>query len=300
MTAPLVTIENLVRRYGSKTALDGVSLELAGNETVGLVGKNGAGKTTLLSVMAGLMPPTSGRVSFREHTSAAVGFQAQDNCFKPGIAVLRQLVHLARLQGMTSATATAELARLGAELGLEDHINRPVETLSHGLRKRVNVLQAFLGSPALILLDEPTAGLDPAAAAIVRDMIRSRSGDTTFLISSHNLYELQDICRRVILLDRGTITDNIDLEERPDRDRFLRLTLDHDAGQELLETLSNIPGIGNVETDRYDARKLTFHVSSGDPDSLQITVQNCIHEQGYSILQLSRGKSLSEEVAGRS
>ena len=160
----LLQAHNLTRRYGNSTALDNVSFDIAVRTSVGLVGRNGAGKTTLLSIIAGLLRPTSGSVHWDGGAAGTgLGLQPQEECFRPNIPVIRQLRHLQRLQVPAAMETAADLERLLTDLDVRDCAAKTVAELSFGQRKRLNVLQAFLGQPGLILLDEPTAGLDPIA-----------------------------------------------------------------------------------------------------------------------------------------
>jgi ABC-2 type transport system ATP-binding protein len=295
----ILQTHNLTRRYGNNIALDDVSFEIADRASIGLVGKNGAGKTTLLSIIAGLLRPTSGSVDIDEETSGTgLGLQPQEECFRRNVPVLQQLRHLQRLHTQSATETGDELERLLTDLDVRDCAARSVAELSFGQRKRLNILQAFLGRPGLILLDEPTAGLDPVAAATVKDMILSRAKDAVFLISSHNLYELQDLCQRVLVLDNGKLVNDIDLTRRADMDSILRLKLNRAADAELLSHMTRLTGITQVTTDRHDASRITLLFADTRPDQLQLAIQSLINESGYSILQLSRGKTLSDDMAG--
>jgi len=290
--AALLRIHNLGLRYGAVTALEDVNIDVDAGDCIGLVGKNGAGKTTLLSSVAGLLRPDTGTVTMTG--PARIGLQPQEQCFRRRLPVRRQLQHLQRLAGAADA---AELDGFLAELDAADYVDKPVEQLSVGQAKRLNVLQAFLGTPQLILLDEPTAGLDPVAADSVREMILSRRGDVTFLISSHNLYELQDLCRRILILDRGRVVNDIMLDQRAGADSILRLQLDRDPDEDLLAQLAGLAETTQLSRDRHDRRRLTLMFASDAPDRLQLAVQSLINDRGYSILHLSRGRTLSEDLS---
>lgn len=203
----LIKINNLSKRYGSTKALSDINLEIDKPAAIGLVGKNGAGKTTLLSILSGSLQASSGMVSILGITprniaaSGKLNILPQDASFKKGIPVLKQLILFARLQNMSRSDAERTLSRLLNELGDDSFVGKAPEHLSYGQRKRLGIVQAFLGQPELVILDEPTAGLDPVAANDVRQLIRKLSGESAFIISSHNLYEIEDICSQVIILD---------------------------------------------------------------------------------------------------
>ena len=193
--------------------------------------KNGAGKTTLLSILSGALRPSSGEVLILGETPQTIATTGklnilpQDATFKKGIPVKKQLVLFARLQGMSQVHAESELDALLSELGECDFVNKAPEQLSYGQRKRVGIVQAFLGKPQLVILDEPTAGLDPVVANDVRKLIRKLSRDSAFIISSHNLYEIEDICSSVIILDKGKLLANKAISELASKDSSISISL---------------------------------------------------------------------------
>ena len=298
----LLAVQDLIKHYGNVKALDGIHLSINSGETVGLVGKNGAGKTTLMSIIAGFFKQDAGSCKFKGselsglELAGKLTIQPQETCFKKSIPVVRQLMHFCRLLGISTNDAWEQINNLSKQLGTEDYIHRPVEKLSFGQGKRLNLLQAFLGTPELVLLDEPTAGLDPIAANDVRQMIRSRSNQTAFLISSHNLYELQDICSRVLVLDQGKMVNNINLSEDANRANILKIKLNNSPGETLISALSQIPEITDLVIDQHDKARLTIHFASPEPDRFQIKIQGVIIEHGLSVTQLNRGNFLSDNM----
>ena len=298
----LLEIRDLVKHYGRIKALDGVDLSIDQGETIGLVGKNGAGKTTLLSIIAGFFRQDSGVCQFTGmdirnlELAGKITIQPQETCFKKGIPVSRQLKHFARLLNIPPATAREQIRDLGRQLGTENYSGKPVEQLSFGQGKRLNLVQAFLGTPALILLDEPTAGLDPIAANDVRHMIQSRSRDASFLISSHNLYELQDICTRVLVLDQGKMVNNIELSENITRDNILKVRLNASPGEALTTVLTQVPEVTDLIVEGHDRTRMTIHFATPEPDRFQLRIQGIIIEHGFSVTQLNRGNSLSDNM----
>lgn len=301
MTA-LLEIQDLVKHYGKVTALTGVTLSIDPGETVGLVGKNGAGKTTLLSVIAGHIKQDAGTCRFLGRDpgglepAGGINFQPQETCFKKGIPVYRQLIHFCRLLDMATAEARSQIQDLSRQLGTTAYIDKPVGKLSFGQAKRLNLLQAFLGAPALILLDEPTAGLDPIAAGEARHMIQTRPEGTSIFVSSHNLYELQDLCSRVLVLDQGGIVNNINLIEAANRDNILKMKLNRPPDETLVSVLSRLPEITDMVVDRLDRTRLTLHFAAPEPDRLQLRIQGLVIEHGFSVTQLNRGNSLGDDM----
>ena len=184
----LLEITDLGKRYGSTTALSGINLKIEKAAAIGLVGKNGAGKTTLLSILSGALRPNTGSLTILGDTPETIATTGklnilpQDATFKKGIPVMKQLLLFARLQGMDKLEADAAVKELLAELGDATFADNSPESLSYGQRKRLGIVQAFLGKPQLVILDEPTAGLDPLAANDVRQLIRKLSGESAFII----------------------------------------------------------------------------------------------------------------------
>lgn len=206
---------------------------------------------------------------------------------------MKQLLLFARLQGMDKLEADAAVKELLAELGDATFADKSPESLSYGQRKRLGIVQAFLGKPQLVILDEPTAGLDPLAANDVRQLIRKLSGESAFIISSHNLYEIEDICSSVIILDEGRLIASKPIAELANKENKLNLTLNRIPDEKLLQSLKQIPDIKDLTQDPLNQEKISLDLgSSNDLDELQLQIQRLIMDHGYAIIDLSRGKAL--------
>ncbi|HCD15885.1 ABC transporter ATP-binding protein, partial [Shewanella sp.] len=170
----LINCNGLSKLYGSKRALDSVDLQLEPGSPIALVGPNGAGKTTLMSLLLGYIRPSSGEITVMGQRPGSTGLLGQisalpqDAALDPGFSLLTQFSLFARMQGMGAEAAKAESMRVLALVGLEDVANQKPNSLSHGMGKRAAIAQALIGNPKLVLLDEPTAGLDPANARKIR------------------------------------------------------------------------------------------------------------------------------------
>jgi ABC-2 type transport system ATP-binding protein len=207
-----VRLRKLTKRFGPKTAVDEVSLSIPMGQVYGLIGPNGAGKTTTFSMMAGYLHPTEGAVEILDtkpsevdELRSRVGVLPQDALLPANDRVGEFLVHMARLQDYPGDKAE-ELARQAlADVEGKEWWNQRCGSLSHGMAKRVALAQAFLGQPDVVLLDEPTAGLDPRVAWEMRQLIKAKKGRCTIVISSHNLQELEEICDAAAILDRGRV-----------------------------------------------------------------------------------------------
>ena len=204
----MIAGDHLTRTFGSRMAIDDVSIEVRRGEVVALLGPNGAGKTTTMRMLAGLILPTSGRVSIdrspidRANAGAArgqIGILTEAPGLWERLTVRLNLLTHARLQGV--ADAAARVDRVLARLGLAERANDSAGTLSKGLKQRVAVARALLHEPLVLLLDEPTSGLDPASARHMRDLIAElRADGRAVLVSTHNLAEAEELADRIAIL----------------------------------------------------------------------------------------------------
>jgi Cu-processing system ATP-binding protein len=208
MTAATASLAGVAKHYGRQAAVDGVSFSLQPGTTVALVGHNGAGKTTLMKLMLGLVRPSAGSISVLGQNPAASGFGArreigflpENVAFNPSLTARELLGFYARLKRVGG------VGELLARVGLEDVADRRVGTYSKGMRQRLGLAQALLGSPKLLLLDEPTTGLDPSLRLGFYDTVQALgAGGATVLLSSHALGELEQRAERVIIMHRGAL-----------------------------------------------------------------------------------------------
>jgi ABC-2 type transport system ATP-binding protein len=209
VNAPALVLGQVHKRFGAVHALRGVDLRVPRGSIFALIGPNGAGKTTLFSVVCGFLQADKGSVDVLGGTPDPVrlkgrlGALPQDALLGRELTVREHLTFLARLQGMSPGTAEKDAERVLRIVDLADLSGRRAGTLSHGQIKRVGIAQAFLGDPELILLDEPTAGLDPRHAHDLRQAIREQRGQRTIVVSSHNLQELEEICDEAAFIEKG-------------------------------------------------------------------------------------------------
>ena len=204
---------NLVKRYGRRRVLDGFSLAVPRGAVLGLVGANGAGKTTWMMTVAGLLRPASGTIDilgggpFDAAVHAGrLALLPQDSELPLEATPMGLFDRFGRLQGLSAEAARRSAAEVLAAVNLADRAKSSIRALSHGMRTRVRVAQCFLGSPELVLLDEPLNGLDPLEADRLRRFLRSRAGKQTIVISSHNLHDVEQLCTHVAFVERGRVS----------------------------------------------------------------------------------------------
>jgi len=210
---PMIEVRDLTKRFGRVEAVRGISFTVGRGEIVGFLGPNGAGKTTTMRILAGVFPPTSGEVRIagadpvREplRCRRAVGYFPEYAPFYPDLSVAGYLRFVARLKRVPRADRARTVESVLAACGLQAVADRRVGTLSKGYRQRVGLAQALCGDPPILVLDEPTIGLDPAQVVEVRTLVARLRGDRTVFFSSHVLSEVEALCERVVVVARGRV-----------------------------------------------------------------------------------------------
>ncbi len=211
---PAIRVEGVIKRYGARPALAGVSFTVAPGEIVGLLGPNGAGKSTTLSILATLLVADAGAVVVADRPlpaqAAAVrwllGFVPQREALYPPLSARENLEFFARMQGLRGTAAARALADALALVGLERRADEPVARLSGGMRRRLNLACGILHRPQVILLDEPTVGVDPQSRERIFEAVAAlAAGGAAVLYSTHYMEEAERLCRRVVLLDEGRV-----------------------------------------------------------------------------------------------
>ncbi len=297
----IVSCIGVSMRFGSTHALEHVDLSLPAGPPIALVGPNGAGKTTLLAIFCGFLRPSQGQVRVLGAKPGSttllgrIGALPQDAQFDPRFSVGRQLRHLAQLQGMANDQARTEAARVLELVGLSDCWAKKPHTLSHGMRKRILIAQAFLGTPEVIFLDEPTAGLDPQNMRVVRELISRQSERVTFLISSHNLDEVEKLCATVLHISGGQLKEQVAVNEIG-RERFLTIVLanslvDIDA---VVGSLTGMQEVDEVSVKSGGALVLKFDAHA-HPQFDQTLLQH-LAQHGWPYRQLINGRALEDRL----
>ena len=301
MRSSIIHCQRLNHVYSGKVALSNVNFELDAGEPIGLVGPNGAGKTTLLSILSGFLRPTSGTVKLFGYPPGAaqligkISALPQDAKLDPGFTLIEQLVFYARLQGLTKQQAILEANRVLQEVSLKDAAHEKPLVLSHGMAKRVAIAQALIGKPALILLDEPTAGLDPVNVRTVREIIAEQSSEATFIISSHNLAELDRLCRQILLLENGMMqTEKISINEQQATTRFITLQMEPSPVQEVIAKFKGIEGVLQVTNPQKN--EFIVEYDSALQTHMDLQLMQCINTHHWQYRQLSHGKTLEEKL----
>ena len=302
MTGAALKFEGVVKAWGrgGKRALDELSFEVPRGSICGFVGPNGAGKTTTFSVVSGFLPPDAGEVDILGggpfdpwRLKGRLGVLPQDAELPGRHAPLELLAHLARLQGLSQAEAWREAEDKLTLVRLDDRAREKIDTLSHGMRRRVAVASALVGTPELVLLDEPSAGLDPVQARSLRDALAALRGRTTLVVSSHNLVELEQICDHVVMIDRGRCLRQGSIAAVTGQQERLAWTLGPGA-LDLERLRAALPGCAVS----LDGRELSILSVNADLDAVGLVVMQELVTAKVAIRELRRGVSLEDRFVG--
>jgi ABC-2 type transport system ATP-binding protein len=298
-----VSIQGISKTFGSQKALDNVSFDIPAGIVFGLLGPNGAGKTTLFSIIANFLKPVSGKIEVLGVNVENIGslqgrlsILPQDALFQANVPVREQLEFFAALNGMNKQQATDEATRVLTMVGLLEAQKKNARTLSHGMSKRLGIAQAFMGKPEVIILDEPTAGLDPANAAGVRDLIKEikRDAKATLIISSHNLNEIQEICQSVAIIDRGQLKECRTVSELTQAKGFVRLTFGRPLSAAEVAMLSTLPAVTGVVVDTNGEYTLRLSGGAEEQDARVGAIVGQLAATGLVPRSVKEGESLEE------
>jgi len=303
----MIRAENLTRTYGDSIAVQDISFSIGQGEIVGLLGHNGAGKTTIMKMLTGFLEPSSGSLTIDSIDPATeplavrrkIGYLPENCPVYPEMTVLEYLSYAASLHGVSDQDRPAILRRAIRETELEDRATQPIATLSRGYRQRVGVAQAILHHPKILILDEPTNGLDPTQIQHMRGLITRLARESTVIISTHILQEVQAVCSRVMIIRHGEKALDSTLAELQ---HSSRLTLSTDADRESLETLlkplERISRIEPQEEKPPHLRYLLTLADTDDPLDISARIARQITEAGNNLYDLHHEQTSLETVFG--
>jgi ABC-2 type transport system ATP-binding protein len=299
----VLRVSNLSKSYGPIQALRSMNLAVERGRIFGVVGANGAGKTTLFSVVSGFLPADSGEVEIdgkRQRPGAppaanALSILPQDAAFLADLSLGTQLGHYGELQGLTRKQARDEARRVLDLVGLGEVYDRKAKTLSHGMHKRVGIAQAFIGTPKVVILDEPTAGLDPHAAREIRALLRQIQGERTVIVSSHNLGEIEDLCHEVAILDGGRLVRQDSIAGVIGGAELIVFRLSRAPTEGDLAAVRALPFVGEVRWSTDDDRlRVGFDATKQAPGPAARDIVSALVDAQVPFVEMQIGKSLEE------
>lgn len=293
----LISAKGLSKYYGSKAALNNISFEIEKGAPVALVGPNGAGKTSLFSVLCGYTLPSKGEVNILGHKPGSAALinclsaLPQDAQLDPRFSIDKQLTFYGKLQGLSRKQSKIETLRVLELVGLANIAKQRAGDLSHGMRKRVTIAQALIGKPKIVLLDEATAGLDPIHAREVRELVSRLSDEISFILSSHDLSELERLCKQVLHLNEGILSEH-QTSGSVSKERFYTLMLKDDYPM-VLEQLQSLVGVKQVYMSQHKEYVIeALHNSQ----QLDIALLRLCYEHNWQYRQLVNGHTLENQI----
>jgi ABC-2 type transport system ATP-binding protein len=301
---PAILVENLSKWYGPRQALKGLSFSIAPGEVVGLLGPNGSGKTTTLRILTGYLRPTSGRalvggVDALEDPAglrAQIGYVPEDIPLYNNMRVAEFLRFMAQLKGLSPTAAARAVEEVSERLELRSYIDVLIGKLSRGYRQRVALAQALVSDPRVLIMDEPTNGLDPYQIISTRELVRSLAGVKTVLIASHILAEMQKMADRVMILLEGKLLAAHPLARNALPQR-IRVGVAGPPGP-VRALLAGVAGVRSVECQPGNQNDTATYVIAGEPgrEALAARIACAVIDHGFALTELTDISSDLEEV----
>ena len=302
----MIEVQHLTKRYGRVTAVDDVSFRVERGEILGFLGPNGAGKTTTMRILTGYMPATEGRATvagfdiFDKPIDAKrrIGYLPETPPLYPDMTVREYLDFVARIKGVPSKEQKERVSAVMARAHVADMADRHCAKLSKGYRQRVGLAQALIHNPDVLILDEPTAGLDPKQIIETRDLIRSLAGDHTIVLSTHILPEVSQTCQRVVIINKGRVVavdtpDNLTARLKGAETMYVQVDSE---GADALPVLSGVSGVSGVTTTEQRGTVIGFEIESDRGTDIRRELSRAIVTRGWGLLELRPMRMSLEEV----
>ena len=303
----MIEVKNLTKYYGSKMGVEDVSFTIEKGEIVGLLGPNGAGKSTIMKMINGYFPPTSGTITVGGYdvvenpreAAACIGFLPEIPPLYVEMPVEEFLMFIAKIRGVPRAERKEHIAHV-MELANITHVReRLIKNLSKGYRQRVGLAQALVNLPEVLILDEPTVGLDPKQITEVRDLIKELSKEHTVILSSHILSEVNAICEKIIIINRGRLVtvDSVEhLERGTGRSTLLRVKADPQRVMEVLGGCDSIESVQALPAQPGDGDTVRFSVLAAHDGGVAEELFHLCAASGMPILEMRSLDASLEEV----
>ena len=297
----MISVENVTKRFGPILAVDNVSFQVSRGEVIGFLGPNWAGKSTTMRILAGFFPPTSGRASVGDHDVVShahqvkelVGYFPERVSVYPDLPVQSFLNFVAEAKDVPRSERKSAVGAAIESCGLREVSGRVIGHLSKGYRQRVGIAQALMHKPQVLILDEPTIGLDPAQVVEIRRLIRDLGSERTVILSTHILSEVSSVCDRVIIINRGRIlaSESLDtLRSQLGRNRQLRVEVSGAQAQSVPDVLARLSGVEQVRADQDDepgqANGNSCWIVEYQGEEIRTEVSRAVLEQGCGLLEL--------------
>jgi ABC-2 type transport system ATP-binding protein len=301
----LITVKGVSKNFGRVKAVDNVSFEVRKGEILGFLGPNGAGKTTTMRILTCFLPPSEGTASVAGHdifkepvaVKRRIGYLPELPPLYPEMTVIDYLNFVARIKGLTGPRIKDRVETVVETCSVSEVLEQLIGKLSKGYRQRVGLAQALIHDPEVLILDEPTAGLDPKQIIETRELIKGLGGQHTIILSTHILPEVSMTCERVVIINKGRVV----AEDTPDAlvarlqgSQVLSMTVDG-SKEAVYQKVSSISGVTRVDTRPAENGAYTFLVETAQGQDLRRDLARAVVEGGFGLLELKHvGMSLED------
>jgi len=307
----MIKVEGLTKRYARNVAVDNISFDVQKGQVVGFLGPNGAGKTTTMRVLTCFMPPTTGSANVAgfdvlEHpmeVKRRIGYLPESPPLYPEMEVVEYLTFVGKLKGLAGSDLKTRVGEVLQRCAISDVPNRLISKLSKGYRQRVGLAQAIIHNPDVLILDEPTAGLDPKQIIETRELIKGLAGSHTIVLSTHILPEVEQICEHVIIINKGKVvaTDTVhNLTNRLRGSEAVSVEVEGRDGaldlQMVQQRLEQVPGVSRVIHKENRDHRTRFEVESLQGRSVRADLARAVVEAGWNLNELHAISVSLEEI----
>jgi gliding motility-associated transport system ATP-binding protein len=302
----VIEVQHLTKRYGRVTAVEDVSFRVERGEILGFLGPNGAGKTTTMRILTGYMPATEGRAVvagfdvFDEPIEAKrrTGYLPETPPLYPDMTVVEYLSFVAKIKGVPAAGRTDRIRAVMDRTRITDMAHRQCAKLSKGYRQRVGLAQAIIHNPDVLILDEPTAGLDPKQIIETRQLIKQLAGDHTIILSTHILPEVSQTCQRVVIINKGKVVavdtpDNLTARLRGSETMYIQVDA---AGTDAAAALRRVAGVTRVAESDRRGTAVGYEIESEHGQDVRRELARSVVTSGWGLLELRPMRMSLEEI----
>jgi gliding motility-associated transport system ATP-binding protein len=303
----VIDVQHITKRYGRTTAVDDVSFRVERGEILGFLGPNGAGKTTTMRILTGYMPPTEGKAIVAGYdvldqpldAKRRTGYLPETPPLYPEMTVRDYLTFVSKIKGVAKRNRTGRVNEVMERAQVADMANRHCGKLSKGYRQRVGLAQALLHNPEVLILDEPTAGLDPKQIIDTRRLIKELGGDHTIILSTHILPEVSQTCHRVVIINKGRVVavdtpENLTSRLRGSETMFLQI--DAPAGDDVKRAIEIVPGVTRVAVAESRGTTGSYEVNSETGRDVRRQLAAVVVNNGWGLLELRPLRMSLEEI----
>lgn len=293
----MINVSNLTKEYSGHKALDNVSFKIKKGEIVGLLGPNGAGKTTTMRIMTGFLPMTDGSVVidgvdvYEDSLKAreSLGYLPESTPLYPQMKVKEYLAFIADLKHLSKEEKKKQIPEVAVKCGLEDKMSVLIKFLSKGYKQRVGIAQALLGDPKLVILDEPTIGLDPNQIVEIRKLIKELGKTKTIILSTHILQEVSAVCTKVIIMNEGTVVAVDTPENLTKGATGVQFTISvKGPASDVFECISGLEKVERVIEVSNKEGVATFKVNAKNKQDPREVISNAVVKNGWSLLEMRK------------